>query len=120
MSVQTILRHRATVSRSVTLSDNGTGIAEYETFPVIVDLPVLLDAANEGELDPSWSEAQRVFRDRAGILFAAISPELFVGDRVKLTRGTSGTFLIEGAPPAVIGAQGFPSHCQYRVRQVAP
>ena len=83
---------------------------------VVADLPCFLDASGH-QLDPTLSETAQQRLDRTGTLFTLPAADVLPGDRVVLTRGAVGTFLVRQDPANVATLQG-PSHAEHRVEEV--
>ena len=111
MSVYSVLRHRATVRRSVRTYEDG--VPSYTWTTVAEDVAVLLDA-NKRE-DGQEFEYQKA--DRIGLLMAGPRADINAGDRVQMTRGPVGTFVVKGDPDERPSLHGL-SHREFRVTEV--
>jgi hypothetical protein len=107
VSIRSVLRHRATVKRQA-----GTA---WQT--VASDLPCLLDVGTVGEPEPTYTGEQQRYLDRSGTLLTLASADLQPADRVLMTRGQSGTFVVRPDPAKVSTLTGV-SHHEHRVGEV--
>ncbi|MEJ7634306.1 hypothetical protein [Aeromicrobium sp.] len=112
MAIYSVLKHRATVKRSARTFEDGR--AAYEWFTVAIDVPCLLDAVERSE--DSETEFQKA--DRRGALLSGPGSPMQPGDRVVMTRGAAGTFLIRDDPEQRANFHGI-SHREHGVEQVA-
>jgi hypothetical protein len=96
MSFNGMLKHRGQPYRLVETQVNGysamSWVALAESVPCFLDLNFLRPGK-----DPAWTpEAGRPSK-RSGVLFVKSSAGLVPGDRVKMLRGPSGVFQVNGA-----------------------
>jgi hypothetical protein len=115
VSIRNILRHRAQVKRASTTVVSGMPTTTWNT--ILSDLPCLLDAGTQGQPEPQYTATQQTTLDRSGLLFALPTADLKPGDRVVLTRGQSGTFVIKPAPSNVSTLSGV-HHREFRCEEV--
>ena len=96
MSYTAMLKHRATVRRLVASDLDGMPVHTWKT--VAKDVPCFLDLnfIRKGK-DPVWTPEAGRTADRSGVLFLGGDTVARSADRITMTKGPSGTFLIEGA-----------------------
>ena len=109
MTIRSLLRHRATVVRSVSETD---GTSSWVT--VTVSLPCLLDASTTGQ---SEAGGQQQSADRLGTLFTSATSDVQAGDRLIMARGQVGTFVVQPDPATVATLSG-PHHREHQVFEV--
>ena len=110
MTIYSALTHRATVSRSFTTFNDGR--AHYEWATVTDVLPCLLDAHKPDEgLEVEFQKA-----DRKGLLLTGPRVDVIPGDRITMTRGASGAFVVKSDPEERPNFHGL-SHREYVVTQ---
>lgn len=114
MSIRSVLRHRATVRRSTTTIVGGVPTTTWATLTEA--LPCLLDVGTASLPEPTYTAQQQQAYDRAGTLFTLPTADVKPGDRVVLTRGAAGTFLVKPDPAGVATLTG-PHHREYRVEE---
>lgn len=107
-AIRNALRHRATVYRQ--------GVTAWS--PVLAAVPCLLDTGTAHEAEFSDSVKQRP-RGRVGKLFTLPFVDIHPGDRVVMTRGSSGTFVIN-PNPALVGVLTEHHHYEFSVSEVTP
>jgi hypothetical protein len=110
MSIYSVLRHQARVSRSVRTFDDGQ--AAYSWTTVGENVAVLLDASKRED----GEEFEFEKADRVGLLMSAPDADLRPGDRLTMTRGPVGTFVLKGDPADIPTLHGF-SHREFRVTE---
>lgn len=113
--IRSVLRHRATVRRGTTAVVSGQSVTTWHT--VAYDVPCLLDVGTRSLPEPSYTAEQQRTLDRSGTLFALPAADVKPGDRVVLTRGASGTFLVKPDPATVSTLTGA-HHKEFRVEEV--
>lgn len=115
MSIRSVLRHRATVKRPTTTNVNGVPTTVWNV--IATDVPCLLDAGTTGQPEPTYTATQQQALDRSGIFFTLPTSDVKSGDRVTLTAGQVGTFLIKADPANVSTLRGV-SHREHRCEEV--
>lgn len=102
------------MKRGTTTVVSGQPVTTWAT--VTENLPCLLDAGTAALPEPTYTAQQQQAYDRAGTLFTLAAADMKPGDRVVLTRGQSGTFLVKPDPATVSTLTG-PHHREYRVEE---
>ncbi|KAA1376115.1 hypothetical protein [Aeromicrobium fastidiosum] len=110
MAIFSALQHRATVSRSFRSFSDGR--ASFEWAEVSTDLPCLLDAHKPDEGQPV--EFERA--DRKGQLLTGPRADILPGDRITMTRGAVGTYVVQPDPDERSTFHGL-SHREFLVKQ---
>lgn len=96
MSYAGMLKHRCSLQTlSSTFVD---GVPRTAWVDVATSVPCFLDLdyLRRGK-DPMWTPETGRARDRAGVLFLKGTAPVKSGQRIVMSKGPSGTFLIEGA-----------------------
>jgi hypothetical protein len=116
MAIYGVLRHRATIRRAQKIVMNGDPMNSWAT--IAADVPCLLDASR-AQPEPTYDrDRQTAFNDRAGVLLTSPHTDLLPGDRLTMTRGATGTYVVRpdhpGSVPTLMGMH----HMQFAVDQV--
>jgi hypothetical protein len=114
VTIRGVLRHRAIVKRPSTTIVDGESVIIWAA--VTTDLPCLLDVGTASMPEPTYTAEQQRTLDRSGTLFTLPTSDVKPGDRVVLTRGQSGTFLVKPDPATVSTLTG-PHHREFRVEE---
>lgn len=96
MSYRSMMRHRCTVLDLTSSNDDGSPI--FDWTPIATNIPCFLDLnfIRRGK-DPMWTAEAGRPADRSGVLFLLGNAPIRSGHRIRMTKGPSGTFSIEGA-----------------------
>lgn len=117
MSIQGVLRHRATVERAQTTMVAGQPVKSWSV--VLTRCPVLYSKDPTPDLDPTWTAIQRREADQRGTLFALPSADILPGDRIRITRpALPGAYEVQPDPSTVLTLHGI-SHKELKVRSVS-
>ena len=96
MSYGGMLKHRCTLQELQSAFVDGKPVTTWQPVQTNVACFLDLNFLRRGK-DPMWTpEAGRVM-DRSGVMFLSTKANVKSGQRVVMTKGPSGTFLIEGA-----------------------
>jgi hypothetical protein len=117
VSFRALLTHRVTVERLE--ETNVDGAATYEWRPVASNVMAFVDLSYSrpgvDRLVPP--EAGRP-TDRSGVAFFLPEQNVSSGDRIKLTRGLKGTFMLDGRFDEVPGRHGTSHHIEVGCTEV--
>lgn len=79
-------------------------------------MPCLLDAGTASLPEPTYTSEQQRTLDRSATLLTLPSADVRPGDRLTMTRGATGTFLVKPDPASVATLLG-PHHKEFRVEE---
>lgn len=96
MSYRALLAHRCTVMRLTESFVNGIPTHTWTDVATNVRCFVDLNFVRLGK-DPTWTPEAGRPSDRSGVAFFLGSAPIKNGDRIKMTKGPSGTFSLEAA-----------------------
>jgi hypothetical protein len=102
------------VRRFSTTNEDGVPVKAWAD--VAENVPCLLDAGKR-QLEPLATQDQQQIADRSGTLFALPGNPIKPGDRVVLTHGGTGAYVVQPDPAQVLDLNGT-SHYEFRVEQV--
>lgn len=117
MSYRGLLAHRVTIKRSETTIVDGVESFGWVTVASGVPCRMDLQFIRSGR-DPQWTPEAGRMEDRTGVGFFLADAPVRTGDRVIVTRGPSGTFLLEGSIDEVQGRHGRTHHIEVGVKEV--
>lgn len=118
MSYDSMLAHVIEILR-LKLSDNDGALAEdYEVIhtavPARLDLNFLRRGRDQGNVLASGRAT-----DRNGVLFLLPGVDILPSDRIRVTKGPTGTFEVEGSVDPVQDRWGETHHLEVGIREVA-
>lgn len=96
MSYRSMLRHRCTVLRLKETFVRGIPVHDWVPVAVNVSCFVDLNFVRLGK-DPTWTPEAGRPTTRTGVGFFLAGAPLRSGDRIRMTKGPSGTFSLDGA-----------------------
>jgi hypothetical protein len=96
MSYSSMLKHRCTLLELRESFVNGVPSSTWVEVATAVRCFLDLNFLRKGK-DPMWTPEAGRPGDRSGVCFLADSAPIKSGMRIKMTKGPTGTFLIEGA-----------------------
>jgi len=92
-----MLRHRCHILRLVETTNDGSPVHSWETVTETAIRCFLdLNFIRKGK-DPIWTQEAGRPQDRSGVWFALNDAPIKSGDRIKMVKGPTGTFKVEGA-----------------------
>lgn len=96
MSYRSLLKHRCTLLEMREVDDDGS--VTYNWVEVATNVRCFLDLnfIRKGK-DMMWMEAAGRPQDRSGVIFFGPKQDIKASYRIKMTKGPSGTFKVEGA-----------------------
>lgn len=112
--MRSVLKHRCNVRRSVSTSVDGIPTQVWST--IATNVPCLLDAG-DSQAEPTYTALQQQTADRSGVVFFLPAQDVKPGDRITLSRGATGVFLIK-PDPALRSTLAKPSHREFRCEEV--
>ena len=120
MSYKSLLQHRCHILRLTSTSVNGV---EVTTYQQITEAPIRcrldLQLIRHGK-DPHWTPEAGRAAERTGVWFGLVKgDQVKSGDRLLMTKGPTGTFLVEGALDDVFDATKL-HHVEVGVKEVPP
>ena len=102
-------------------ASNTDGAASYSWVVVASSIRVRTDLSYIRPTDPNLGWIPEAGRpdDRVGTAFFLPDAIVRPGDRIRITRGPTGTFEVKGSLDTVIGRQGYTHHIEARIEEVA-
>jgi hypothetical protein len=118
VSIDILLKHRATVQRSVDTFVKGSPSKAWTVVADSVNAPLpVLYSKDSVELDPTWSATQKAEASQLGTLFTRPDAPIEPGDHVSLVRPVLGVYEVLPDPSPVLTLSGV-SHREYKVRSL--
>ena len=96
MSYSSLLQMRCSVYRLEEISNDGVVSQEWNVIESGIRCFLDLNFIRAGK-DPTWTPDQASAQNRAGVLFLDAKSSAIPGDRIVMTTGPEGTFLIDSA-----------------------
>lgn len=96
MSYGGLLQHKCNLLTLTTTFADGMPVSAWTPYATGVKCFLDLNFIRRGK-DPMWTPEAGRSSDRAGVLFLSGKANPKSGMRVQMTKGPSGTFLVEGA-----------------------
>ena len=96
MAFNNLLKHRCAILRLHETNENGMPVTTWEVVDAGIKCYLDLNFIRKGK-DPMWTPEAGRAADRSGVLFVERSSDIRSGDRVKMSKGPTGTFSVEGA-----------------------
>lgn len=97
MSYRSLLKMRCSILELVETQQDGMPVHSWQTTQVDVRCFADLLFFNGPDNDPLWTADAAKPENRSGKLFLAPNAIVEPGNRIKITRGPSGTFEVQGA-----------------------
>jgi hypothetical protein len=118
VSLRGLLVHRADILRLEVANVAGAPDVSWKTVAKDVRLRMDLNFLRPGK-DSGWVPEAGRSPDRSGVAFFLTSADVRSGDRIKMTKGPTGTFLVDGAVDDPTDRTGEPHHIECGVTEVA-
>jgi hypothetical protein len=119
MSFRSLLVHRVTVKRGAQTDIDGVPSYDWRDASTGVPCRVDLSFVRSGKDPLQWTPEAGRAKDRTGVAFFLPTADVMVGDRIVVTRGPSGTFLVEGTFEEILGRHGRVHHIELGIKEVA-
>lgn len=120
MSYNALLVHRVTVKRLTETEVDGASTYDWHNVEVNERCRVDLNFQRHGKDPMQWTPEAGRATDKTGVAFFLPTANIRPGDRIVVTLGPTGTFLVEGAFEEILGRHGRVHHYEVGIKEVAP